>query len=350
MTSSAIQVSRTWHYGLARYANNGSSVGTALSQQRLLRVVKDLLLGSGIWLGATGSAVTPTGAWACRYSCDGTTAGAAGDGVDRLTTDAKVVWAAVGVAHSWIVLRQTGLVPGQNVEICIDCTNGTTTNLTITVSPSVGFSGGTTLNRPTAADEYTALSSTVWGAGGANLTGTVHAMISADGAATRIFITRVNQLQGLWLIESPTDAVDNWVGPIFTYFASSTSGITVSTLSNTANARPAGRGPSSTTFNAFLTAEGGSTLGLLNDGGNQVPSDFDNKDQFQAVGIYTQTYPSRGRAGGLVDLWFYNDENSEGFVGGTIPGCMTYPDNLSRQFNQLGPIVVPWCNTVPIPY
>lgn len=344
MASTPIQIARTWHYGINRYSNNGPTVN-----QRLLRTTKDLLLGSGSWLDVAGAAVTPTGACTCRYSCDGTTAGVAGDGVDRLTTDAKIVWAAVGVAHSWIVLRQPGLVPGSSSEICIDCTNGTTTNLTVTISPAAGFTGGTTLNRPTATDEYVALNSAVWGAGGANLTGTVHAMIAADGSAMRIFMTRVNQLQGLWLIEAPTDAADNWTGPIFSYFAASTSGITVSTLSNTANARPAGQGPSSTTFSALLTAEGGSTMGLLNDGGNQVPCDFDNKDQFQAVGIYTQTYPSRGRAGGIVDLWFYNDENAEGFLSGNIAGAMSYPDDLSRQFQQLGPIVVPWCNTAVIP-
>lgn len=346
MAATPLQITRTWHWGINRYANNGSAVATALSQQRLLRVIVDLLLGTGTWIDAAGSPVVPTGAWTCRYSCDGTTAGAAGDGVNRLTTDAKVVWAAVGAAHSWIVLRQPGIVPGQNVEICIDCTNATTTNLTIIVSPSAGFAGGTTLNRPTAVDEYTALNTTVWGAGSANLTGTVHAMISADGAATRIFITRINQLQGLWMIEAPTDAAANWVGPIFSYFASSTNGITVATLSNTVNARPAGRGPASTTFSAFLTAEGGNTLGIFADGGNQVPCDFDNLDQFQAIGEYTQTYGARGRAGGLVDIWFYNEENS----GTTTAGAMSYPDNLSRQLHQIGPIVVPWCNTVMIPY
>lgn len=339
-----VTVVRSWQYGINRYANEGGALGTANSQQRLLRVIKNLLLGTGQWLDRGGNVIVPTGLWTVSYSSNSVAVGVPGDGDDKWLADANIVWNNVGAAHSWIVLRQTGLILGSTTEICIDCTNSTTTNLTVFISPSAGFTGGTTLNRPTAVDEYAVDNATVWGAGSTFVTANVHAMISADGAATRIFICRANMLQGLWMFEVPTNAVQNWTGPIFSYIAGSTTGVTVATLSATASARPGGQGPSLTTFLAFLTAEGGSSLGLLTDGGNQVPNDFDNTDQFAGVGIYSQTYPARGRPGGLLDMWMYNDENSMGPVGGLIPGAMSFPDDLSRQFNQFGPIVVPWCN------
>lgn len=88
--------------------------------------------------------------WTVRYSCDGTTAGTAGDGVDRWTstfTPSKLVRAANGVAHSWMVLRNTF----SGIELCIDIVGTIDGNGTPAFARSSNpFTGGSTTTRPTA--------------------------------------------------------------------------------------------------------------------------------------------------------------------------------------------------------
>lgn len=81
--------------------------------------------------------------WTCDYSCDSTTAGTAGDGVDRWTTFANVVGNTTGVAHSWIVLRNVN----SGLYLLIDY-NSTGDTLRVEVS-KVAFTGGTTTTSPT---------------------------------------------------------------------------------------------------------------------------------------------------------------------------------------------------------
>ena len=88
--------------------------------------------------------------WTVRYSCDGTTAGSAGDGVDRWTstfTPSKLVRASNGVAHSWMVLRNAA----SGLEACIDI-SGTVdgSGLLSFARVSNPFTSGSTTTRPTA--------------------------------------------------------------------------------------------------------------------------------------------------------------------------------------------------------
>lgn len=92
--------------------------------------------------GTISGARTAANTWTCYYSCDGTTAGAAGDGVNHWTDYTKVVQAGTGSAHSWIVLYNATL----GLYRIIDANNATN-NLRESFS-KVAPTGGTTTSGP----------------------------------------------------------------------------------------------------------------------------------------------------------------------------------------------------------
>ncbi len=96
-----------------------------------------------------------TGKWAMYYSCDGTTAGAAGDAVDRLRsggagvcTEADFVYATAGSAHSWFVLHNAAL----GEYLCVSYEGADNKNMRVVFIPNA-FTGGSTTARPTATNE-----------------------------------------------------------------------------------------------------------------------------------------------------------------------------------------------------
>lgn len=91
--------------------------------------------------------------WTLDSSCDGTTAGSPGDGIDRLNkttfTPANWVLNSSGSAHSWAVLFNSSY----SMYCLIDCNGNNNAYGRIAFSSSA-FSGGTTTNGPTAASEF----------------------------------------------------------------------------------------------------------------------------------------------------------------------------------------------------
>lgn len=101
--------------------------------------------------GTTSGSRHANSVWTVKYSCDGTTAGVAGDGIDRWASIANVIFANNGVAHSWFVLENTTL----GYQVCIDCNNAAATNVGFVAAEiATPFTGGTTLTRPTATNEF----------------------------------------------------------------------------------------------------------------------------------------------------------------------------------------------------
>jgi len=102
--------------------------------------------------GETGGATQ--GLWACLGSSDGVTA--ALDGTDRwgaAYNGAKILRAPAGTAHSWLVLKSP-LVAGSYWYLIIDFASSSDANARFIFSKAAP-TGGTTLNRPTATDEFT---------------------------------------------------------------------------------------------------------------------------------------------------------------------------------------------------
>src|SRR5512136_2332318 len=160
---------KTWQYNVNQDLN---TLGVALTdRQRLLRTIKNSLIGFG------------AAPWTVQGSSN--SVAAAMDGVDRWAADANLVWANAGVAHSWIVLRQTGI--GATFEMCIDLSSISPRVLSCILAVGGSFAGGTTLNRPTAGTELD-VSPTRWFKGDDALTFScaLHVQQSNDGAITRV--------------------------------------------------------------------------------------------------------------------------------------------------------------------
>lgn len=305
--------------------------GTALAtNKRILRTIKNLLLAFA------------TQPWTTRYSCSSTVAGAAGDGVDRWTTDADLVWNAAGSAHSWYVFRQTGV--GATFEVLISlegaAANGNT--LTCYMSPSATFTGGTTTARPTATDEVPIRVSAAWGGTGSADSGViVDAWQSTDGQCTRVVVCDTSTACTFMLFDKPKNPITGWTNPCVGIWLGQ-SAVNTPTYSSDIGAAIINLRISATNTTAFMTQEafgppaaGATAIGIAAIGANEVSGDF----PILPIGIWCNTAPLRGRQGEFFDLWLgYN----------TLGVGDTYPNDATRQFVQLAAAIHPWDGTLPV--
>jgi hypothetical protein len=122
--------SKTWTK--TRVTATGSSGGIA--NKKLLVAVKNQMISSGGWVVVSSS--------------DGVSSGS----IDYWVDDTDIVIASEGTAHSWIVLQNNNVKTG--FQICINMNVSETYGRygSVHMSPSIGFSGGSTANMPTASD------------------------------------------------------------------------------------------------------------------------------------------------------------------------------------------------------
>jgi hypothetical protein len=307
---------KTWQFTVNNaFKAQGTTLATA--QLTVRTGIKDPLIGFG------------SNPWTVRGSSN--SVAAAMDAVDRWAADANLVWANVGSAHSWIVLRQTGIAT--NFELCMDLTSAAADgqNMVWVVSPSAGFTGGTTLNRPTATDEIV-LVGAKWGATGTNQQLVTHLMQSTDGQCTRIIVCQGNVSSGIVILDKVKAPVSGWTNPSYAIAATS-NGAEQGTISNfyaTAN----GRGyHNSIIMSLYATCEGYGASGLVPTA-QTSPNDISGEFPMSPMGIASDTGGCRGRHGDLFDLWY-------GLASGLGTGT-SYPNANTKQFVQFGDIVFPW--------
>lgn len=308
---------KTWQFD-----TNNTIVATGAvltTNRRLLRAIKDALL-------AVPSA-------SVRYSCDSVTAGSAGDGVDRWDSDTDLVWSGAG-ARSWFVIRLAGVLAGYEVLIHLGILIASGHQMQVFVSPSAGFSGGTTTTRPTAADEAQLLSGT-W-ANSADTSYVWHALASSDGSCVRIFVCDAGNVTGYISLCTATNAVSGWTLPscsAWTY--NSTSAPSYGVLNDVASVQsraPAGNMSLYMTSEAWISSMGGERLPT-------APNDISAEWPLYPVGLASETAGARGRHGSMIDLWW----TATGLANGD-----TFPGDASRQFAVFGDLVVPWDGSVPV--
>lgn len=317
-------LTKTWQFSVNN--STGLGAGTALDINRTwLRTMKDAM---------TSFASSP---WTMQYSCNSTTAGTAGDGVDRLTTNANLVWANPGTAHSWMVLRQTGVAT--NLELMISCENASATGAIIrmVVSPSAGFTGGSTTLRPTATDEI----GIVFGAWGVGVATAIrwHLMQSSDGQCTRMTAYSGGTLVGTWMIEKPGNPVSGWSSPSLSYANGTAGGLGQAILGSIAGALQAKIG--STVAQLAMSAEAlisitGSITFPTNLVWGNIANEVSGEWPMLPLGVISVTSPVRGRHGTFQDMWTGS--------GGANTGD-TYPAGSSNQFAQFGNLIFPWNGT-----
>ena len=137
---------RSWTSSLNNVFTPVSSVDLS---RRILWSLKALLKGE---LGGLTA-----GLWTHFGSSDGVTAGL--DATDRWTNaydGTKIVRAAAGTAHSWIILKSPVMADGNNWYFTIDFVGTLDTSARFVWSKTAP-TGGTTLNRPTSVDEFTSV-------------------------------------------------------------------------------------------------------------------------------------------------------------------------------------------------
>ncbi len=346
-------LSKTWQYDVNI---QNPAQGTALADaQKVIRRIKTALIGFG------------TLPWTIRYSCDSVTAGAAGDGVDYWTTDAKLVWSSItntGV-RSWIVLKQTGI--GTNHQVCIHLmhTGGSgvgSDTLEVAVSANAGFTGGTTSARPTATDEivirdgtYSAsapastIKGTWWNSESAAATTQqteLHCMQSTDGQCSRAVICYQNGAISFWMFDKIQAAVTGLTYPFADTVMGGGGAIQsandVTTYAAFLNNSSTYGYTNAAIMLCYMTSEGSiasSTAQWAIGSRHFFANDFDGSFPMSPVGIYSETTAARGRHGYLADLWF---GGSYGHTG------ETYPNDTTRTFCTFGNMIHSWNGTTPV--
>jgi hypothetical protein len=209
---------KTWRFNINR--TQRGNLNLPWHQEMMLKI-KAALIGDGLW------DTVPTGIWTVHSSSNGSVA----DTSDNWNTAADIVSDQEGDAHSWIVFN-TG-INGGVAQFMINMNNNEDSNanaqieqITCFFSWTGGFSGGTTLVRPTASDE----SLNIAMAGGdqeggpwagqvtGNPRGTAwHMLMSDDGQEMRLFLYRDTQNYAFWGLGTLNDSpfTENWWGAVW---------------------------------------------------------------------------------------------------------------------------------------
>lgn len=342
---STVSLARTWYFNvgtLSPYVSGGALIQNQQTMFAIKNMIKGTNTGKHGWLDKDGGAVATPAFWTVYYSCDSAVAGTAGDGVDRWSSYDKLVWGTVAGANSWIVLYNATA----GLYMLLNCEHSGSDSNTLDIwLAQTAFTGGTTTARPTSTDEWNVSASATWGAGSA-FSVRYHMMMSDDGLSFRLYTTRAQNLQGLWIFEPMVDPVDNLVGDMVTAVWGGTAGNALSANTFTQTAQVIGRKTGGPTISGVLTSEGSrystNIQATLTQTDRPVWNDVAERDQIFAIGAYGVTYTSsgamRGHLGSLADLWFGNDL----FVSGR-----SWPKDYSRQLITLGPLVTPWPGLVP---
>jgi hypothetical protein len=244
----------------------------------------------------------------------------------------NLIW--TGGIHSWIVLRQTGLVA--NCELCIDLGNADSRYGSIVISRSAGFTGGSTTTRPTATDEIALVSNaSFWGTPDSGFNSKLNVQMSTDGACTRAwFMLDVSGTYGVkrWIMFDRVKAASaSWSNPILWMWTdTSTEGVTEKTLTQTGR----GYGYSGSLFPLVLAAEGD-----RNDAGKgtafAVVNDISSEWTLRPI-VLVNEIEKIGRHGQLYDLWYAKAATAGATLGSN------FPVSGARDFMQINHVLVPW--------
>lgn len=318
-------LNKTWQFNV----NNTDATSTAFTGLGVTTYALKVAL--------TGFASNP---WTVVLSSDGASTAGAGD--NWLNSGDANVHNSSG-NRSWIVLRQAAIGGGSGLEMLLHMTKnggGASTIVECYISAAAGFTGGSLTARPTATDE----AHTANGAGRHNWTdaqdltvnpGRLHVQMSADGKATRWWFYTQNYCPCFYTIEEPKNPSPSWTNPWFAvacvdWYAATNFRPTYAYL-NDINTNTAAY-INSAKVQMYLTSEGfiSSMAGQTQTYANDLDS---NAWPMFPIGIFCTVAAARGRHGELNDLWWGSTTRADGDH---------YPADLSRQFAQVGDLIVPW--------
>ena len=337
---------KTWQFNVNQILV--AQATNAIQTQVLLKAIKDTLKGfaQNPWTVQYSSNAGNNGAGSAASGAAGT----AGDLVDRWSVADQasgagstndVNFAAAGSRHAWMVLRQTGIAT--NFEICIDCNvNAVSQQVTLVVSPSAAFTGGSVTARPTATDETVMFSAATF-YGTAQARSILHAWQSTDGQCTRINLWSQGQTNSLfWILDKPQSPVTGWTNPsIFCMIGNGGSTFTNLGTGTPIKMRGAGGTPN---FGGTFTEErwNNGTQMRTQNGIGTCPNTFSNEWPVFPIGIAANATGNGGRLGNVYDLWWKPI--------GINNGDTMQTDLTARNYVALGDLILPWKgdSTVPL--
>lgn len=301
-----------------------TTVNKAVDNPRYLLAIKNTLISSTGWTDSDGYVATLSSPWVVVASSNSTTA----DTSDNWNSDNDLVYSTG--AHSWIVLRQTG-ISGQNSEVCFDLTPGGS-SFQIAVKWSHNGFDLTNLNTstsPVSTDQFIFTK-------GNSLVGSssLHVSITDGGECTRIMgyiggITRI-----LWTFDKPKYVIPGWDNPSFhihVFFE-----VPNYTALNVNNNRMI------TNLGGLLTPAHLTAMGYFTNyiGNISIPNGITGEWPIIPARIYSVNNGYSGIVGEVADMWW-------GSVGVTTGD--TYPDTgVLKQFVTFGNLIFPWNKTLPI--
>lgn len=312
---------KTWQFDIRDHNN---TVTRATNQTQTLLNIKDILVSF------------TSNPWTVRYSCDSVTAGTAGDGVDRWIDVGDLVHNTSGNAHSWIVLAQSGL-GGLQIVLDYDSGAGGEELVSIIISLSSGFTGGTTTARPTATDEISWISQSEFVGATTGISPViVNGMMSSDGECTRLILTSENQIDKYFAIEKLKDSVDNWTTPYVFVYADDT---TYSLLTRPSTGKGVtaifngnvvyNEGMCTEHYENISSGETSLTFGIA------AQNDLSGKFGLYPTGYFCRVPPYRGRHGEFYDLYFIPESlgSGEAFPSTSVFGSWAVFGNITVPWN-----------------
>jgi hypothetical protein len=280
--------------------------------------------------------------WVVDGSSNGTVAGN-NDSINRILSVDNVVLAAAGVAHSWIVLRNSALAP--EAAILITMQNGNAyvgiKFATTGFGLSKGGANGTTTADPTAA------TATSWSVCDTLCPGTgafrvsLHIMVSSDRECTRIAVTwgalHWTQIVSYAAIEKAKNPVAEWTVPVFTWgYSYDLFDMTYASLYGRGDLIQSKVG--GTTLSLYPTSDAATNISLGNWTILPCADDTSTGLPFFPIGLACTTFGHRNwRKGQIYDMWWgsvYGANTGDSYPSG--------PTGSLKKFMHYSNFIVPW--------
>lgn len=321
--------------------SNPAQVTQLLHSQIELFFFRESSLGAGSgWTDDAGTAITPdpTLNFVPVSSSDSVTAGAG----DKILTRANLIWAAAGSPHSWWVDERP-----DGSQICVDCSNASSINgLTVAISPGGLFAGGTTLARPTAADEFVPINNAAWGESN-NSASWLNFQRAKNATSYRFLQCRTNWSVNLWAWEI-AKAEAGWSNPnVFGMYGTSATApvnqqITYSACFTTATPMMGVGATANIAIQLNLPGVHLANGAIPNVAAYQVANAYSGKFPLYVIGMGTTTALNIGYLGQLQNIWCGNTNLT------TATDGRWYGTNATdRAKLQIGVLVIPWNQSVP---
>ena len=314
---------KTWQFSVNTRVNPGGGMASQDASRDTWLKIKQALVGF---------ASSP---WVVRASSGGN----GGGGLVASTGDnwqvlADVVGNSIGNAHSWIVLRQTGIFP--TFDLCIEFDNGYAQSCHIYHAwGGYNVSSPVTTARPSVNGGTVEVDMGICALNEGYVCSLLHAMQSTDGKCTRVLVAEKFVVFFAMFFDVPKTPSSGWTHPYVAYLGNTGSSSSGSILTfgylNESHGFVGYVPEAATLATFFLGAEG--HVDYASTKKVSCPEGETLLVPVASVGIVSETAGCTGWHGGLFDMYWAPSYLSSGTF---LPG------DGKRGSVVLGNVVLPW--------